>query len=321
MNHATSQPAKPVLFDHDGGVDDFLSLLLLLLLDEVELLGVSVTPADCYAENALDTTHKLLALTNKLHIEVRAGNFHGINAFPADWRAKPKMLNALPDMINVESHSTPPAAEDSVDFMIRKLSAAEAPVTVLLTGPCSNLVLALQKQPSIKARITEVVWMGGAIDVTGNVRTYNHDGSAEWNVFWDPVAASELFKLGLPLTIVPLDTTNHVPVTFQFLKTLAAQSSAFFAHLAGQFWATTIDTIPAYDYTYFMWDVLTTSYLAIPEAFTLEQIELDVVPKGPSAGKTVRAPGSGQWVQVATDVDKDFFYNFLFEKLTSTLRS
>ena len=321
MNQTTVQLPKPVLFDHDGGVDDFLSLLLLLLLDEVELTGISITPADCYAENALDTTLKLLALTNKNHIEVGVGNYHGINAFPADWRAKPKILNALPDMINVPCTHEPETLENSCDFFVRKLSAAPLPVTVLLTGPCSNLVQALEKHPEIETKISEVVWMGGALDVHGNVRTYNHDGSAEWNVFWDPVSASKLIKSGLPLTIVPLDTTNHVPVTFDFLKKLAAQASAFYAHLAGQFWATTIDTIPSYDYTYFMWDVLTTSYLAIPEAFTLQQMELDVAPSGASAGKVFRAPGSGQWVQVATNVDKEFFYNFLFKKLTSETKN
>ncbi|WP_187263320.1 nucleoside hydrolase [Pontibacter beigongshangensis] len=317
MNQTTAQLPRPVLFDHDGGVDDFLSLLLLLLLDEAELTGISITPADCYAETAFETTHKLLSLTDKKHIEVSVGHYHGINAFPADWRAKPKMLNALPDLINVACPQKLEHAENSCDFFVRKLSAALVPVTVLLTGPCSNLVLAFEKHPGIKTKIKEIVWMGGAIDVHGNVRTYNHDGTAEWNVFWDPASAGKLFKAGIPLTIVPLDTANHVPVTFEFLRKLAAQASAFYAHLAGQFWATTIDTIPSYDYTYFMWDVLTSSYLAIPEAFTLQEMELDVVTAGPSAGKVFRAPGTGQWVQVATNVDKAFFYTFLFEKLTS----
>ncbi|MFT2009587.1 nucleoside hydrolase [Pontibacter sp. 13R65] len=319
MNQLQNPQPIPVLFDHDGGVDDFLSLLLLLLLPEIDLAGISITPADCYAENALETTQKLLALTNKDHIEIGVGQYHGINAFPADWRARPKMLNALPDMLNVANYIETATPENSVDFIIRKLSVAAEPVTVLLTGPCSNLVQAVAQQPAIVTKIKEVVWMGGAVDVPGNVRTYNHNGTAEWNVFWDPVAAKTLFGLGLKLTIVPLDTTNHVPVTIDFLKKLAAQASAFYAHLAGQFWATTIDTIPAYDYTYFMWDVLTTSYLAIPTAFVVEQVEMDVIATGPSAGKTYRAPGTGQWVQVATDVNKEQFYSFLFKKLTSPL--
>ncbi|QNE39819.1 nucleoside hydrolase [Hymenobacter sp. NBH84] len=311
-------PKQYVLFDHDGGVDDFLSLLLLLHMPHIELLGISVTPADCYLETALLTTHKLLALAQRTDIEVSGGNYHGINAFPSDWRAKPKILNALPDMINVD---TPGAAhyDDSVNFIRRKLATAPGPVTVLLTGPCSNLVHALEQDPTLAAKVGEVVWMGGAVDVIGNVKTYNHNGTAEWNVFWDPISAHKLFRAGLPVTIVPLDATNHVPVSFDFLQQLARQSDYFFSNLAGQFWATTIDTIPAYEYTYFMWDVLTTSYLAIPEAFDFEMVELEATPMGASAGNTHRAPGSGQWVKMAVNVRKEDFYAYLFRQLRQPL--
>jgi len=311
-------PTRYVLFDHDGGVDDFLSLLLLLHMPHIELLGISVTPADCYLETALTTTHKLLALAHRTDIEVSGGSYHGINAFPSDWRAKPKILNALPDMINVE---TPGAAhyDDSAAFIRRKLAAAPGPVTVLLTGPCSNLVHALEQDPTLATQIGEVVWMGGAVDVIGNVKTYNHNGTAEWNVFWDPISAHKLFRTGLPITIVPLDATNRVPVSFDFLRQLARQSDYFFSNLAGQFWATTIDTIPAYEYTYFMWDVLTTAYLAVPEVFEFEQVELEVTPTGASAGNTHRAPGSGQWVKMAVDVQTEGFYAYLFQQLQQPL--
>ncbi|OUJ72838.1 nucleoside hydrolase [Hymenobacter crusticola] len=316
----SSSPAKrPVLFDHDGGVDDFLSLLLLLHMQHVELLGVSVTPADCYLENALLTTHKLLALAQRSDVEVSGGNYHGVNAFSSDWRAKPKILNALPSMINVEVEANAAHYDDNTAFIIRQLEAARAPVTFLITGPCSSLVHTLGKAPSLREKIAEVVWMGGAVDVIGNVKTYNHDGSAEWNVFWDPISAHKLFRSGLPITLVPLDVTNTVPVSFDFLKKLASQADYFFSNLAGQFWATTIDTIPAYEYTYFMWDVLTTSYLAIPNAFQLEMIELEVAPSGPAAGNTYRKPGSGQWVKTAVGVRKEEFYEFLFDLLKQNI--
>jgi len=302
MLPSSSPKTIPVLFDHDGGVDDFLSLLLLLHMRHVQLLGVSVTPADCYLENALLTTHKLLALTQRSDVEVSGGNYYGINAFPADWRAKPKILNALPSLINVEVDANAAHYDDNTAFIIRKIEAALAPVTFLMTGPCSSLVHALEQAPTLREKIAEVVWMGGAVDVIGNVKTYNHNGTAEWNVFWDPVSAHKLFRSGLPITIVPLDATNTVPVGLNFLKKLATQSGYFFSNLAGQFWATTIDTIPAYEYTYFMWDVLTTSYLAIPEAFKFEMIELEVFPSGADAGRTYRKPGSGQWVKTAVSV-------------------
>lgn len=305
-----------VLFDHDGGVDDFLSLLLLLTMPEVQLLGVSVTPADCFAEPALETTHKLLRLLGRAEVPVSVGAYHGINAFPPAWRAQPRMLNALPTLLRLPPAAAPrPDPRPSPEVLRAQLAAAPGPVTVLLTGPCSTLVQALAPAPELAARIGQVVWMGGAVDVPGNVRTYNQDGTAEWNAFWDPLATHRLLALGLPLTLVPLDVTNQVPVGFAFLRQLAAQARHPLSELAGQFWATTIATIPTYEYTYFMWDVLATSYLAIPEAFTVEALELAAVPTGPAAGRTVRQPGSGQWVRVARHVDTAAFYAYLLRQL------
>lgn len=315
--NAVNLPSKvPVLFDHDGSADDFLSLLLLLTMDAVDLKGVSITPADCYAEQAVETTLKLLGLRQRPDVAVSVGQYHGVNAFPAEWRAKPRILNALPALINLDVDLTRVEARPSPTFLRDTLVAATEPVTVLLTGPCTNLVHALDLAPELAAKITRVIWMGGAVDVGGNVRTYNHDGSAEWNVFWDPPAAQRLLTYHLPLTLIPLDVTNEVPVSREFLQALARHAAHPWACLAGQFWATTVDTIPAYEYTYFMWDVLATSYLAIPEAFRLEKLELAIAPTGPSAGRTQRQPGSGHWVQVAKAVDQASFYAYLFRQLT-----
>ena len=316
MNPVNLPPKVPVLFDHDGSADDFLSLLLLLTMDGVDLQGVCITPADCYAEQAVETTLKLLALRQRPDVPVSVGQGRGVNAFPAEWRAKPRILNALPALLNVDVDLARVDARPSPAFLRDALAAAPRPVTVLLTGPCTHLVQALDLAPELSANIARVVWMGGAVDVGGNVRTYDHDGSAEWNVFWDPPAAQRLLAYRLPLVLIPLDITNEVPVSRTFLQALARHSAHPWACLAGQFWATTVDTIPAYEYTYFMWDVLATSYLAIPEAFRLERLELTIEPTGPGAGRTHRQPGSGQWVQVAKAVDQAAFYAYLFRQLT-----
>lgn len=318
--NAVNLPAKvPVLFDHDGSADDFLSLLLLLTMEDIDLQGVSITPADCYAEQALETTLKLLQLRQRGEVPVSVSQYHGVNAFPAEWRAKPRILNALPTLLNVAVDLARVDARPSPTFLRDALAAAPQPVTVLLTGPCTNLVHALDLAPELATKIARVVWMGGAVDVGGNVRTYNHDGSAEWNVFWDPLAAQRLLTYQLPLTLIPLDVTNEVPVSRPFLHALAQHAAHPWACLAGQFWATTVDTIPAYEYTYFMWDVLATSYLAIPEAFQLETLELHIESTGPRAGRTHRQPGSGTWVQVAKAVDQAAFYAYLFRQLTQAV--
>lgn len=315
-----SKPKTPVLFDHDGSVDDFLSLMLLLSMEKVQLLGISITPADCYADTAFETTCRLLTLSGQENIEVAIGDFYGINAFPSPWRARPRVLNALPSLINLPVSRELKDACNSVDLFISKILDTADPVTIMMTGPCSNLVQALEKKPEIAEKIHHIIWMGGAVDVPGNVVTYNHNGTAEWNIFWDPVSANKLLGYHLSITLVPLDATNKVPVSIGFLKQLALQKTSAVSDLASQFWAITIDTIPSYEYTYFMWDVLATSYLAIPEAFEVERIEIDIISKGPEAGRTIRKKNTGQWVNITRSVDTAIFYQYIFKQF-NTMRT
>ncbi|MBD2754954.1 nucleoside hydrolase [Spirosoma validum] len=304
---------KRILMDHDGAIDDLLSQLLVLTMPDAELIGVTVTPADCYIEPALESTYKLLQLMGKEEIPLGRGDYYGINAFPSEWRARPEIINALPMLINLPKSPDPYAYPSAPELIIDRLSAAKEKVTVLMTGPCSNLVLALEKAPELKGKIDEIVWMAGAFRTTGNVQTYQHDGSAEWNVFWDPVSSQKLVSYELPLTLIPLDVTNHVPVTKQFLSTLATQIDYKLSNLTGQLWALTLDTIPSYHYTYFMWDILATSYLAMPDYFTTELVKANVSTRPPNAGQTY-LDDQGYVVKIATDVNTGYFYDYLLSQ-------
>jgi len=307
---------QALLFDHDGGVDDLLSLMLVLSMDHIDLKGVSITPADCIGDYAEESTRKLLQLYAQSKVRVARGQYHGINAFPPEWRAGPMVVNAMPLMINVEVYK-PEKTLESVELLADVLQKEENPIPVLMTGPCSNLVRTLQQYPELAPKVKEVIWMGGAIDTGGNVMTYNHNSTAEWNVYWDPIASKTLFELGIPITLFPLDVTNAVPVNYSFLKELARVSEFDAANLAGQFWATTLDTIPAYEYTYFMWDILATSYLGIPDAFEFETIPLTVATKAPNEGQTIRLKEGSQHTKVAMKVDKDRFYQYLLQQFST----
>lgn len=302
-----------IFLDHDGGIDDLLSLLLILTMKEKELIGINVTPADCFIEPALESTYKILQLFHQEKIPIGRGDFCGINAFPNEWRARPEVVNALPMLINLPQAPDPYGYPSAPDLLIEQLTKATDGVSILLTGPCSNLVHALNKAPSIREKINKVVWMGGAFRTQGNVQTYQHNGSAEWNVFWDPESAKQLFELELPLICIPLDVTNHVPVNKAFLSKLATQSNYEISNLAGQFWAMTIDTIPSYHYVYFMWDVLATSYLDIPQEFTVEAVRAKVSNRPPNAGQTY-LDEDGYLVTIATEVNKAIFYEYILER-------
>lgn len=310
---------RTVLFDHDGGVDDFLSLMMLLAMPHINLVGVVVTPADCFLRPALSATQKILRFFGRQDIELSEGALHGVNSFPREWRRHAYAVDTLPILNELKASNNnalaEPVPEPGHKFLARKLKEADAPVTVLITGPVSNLAVALTAEPALVAKIEEVVWMGGAINVPGNVRDYEHDGSAEWNVYWDPPATHRLWQTGAPITLFPLDATDNVPVTMDFLHRLAQQRRYPLSDLAGQCWALTVGTIPSYEYTYHMWDTLTTGYLGAPEFITFRQVRTEVVVHPPSAGRTKEVSTGGTLTWVADTVKVESFLNYVLELL------
>ena len=307
-----------VFMEHDGAIDDLLSQMLVLSMQNQELLGINVTPADCFIEPALESTYKLLQLFGRTDIAIGRSDHQGLNAFPNEWRARPEVINVLPMLINLPAPPDPYAYPEATDLLIEKLLEAERPVSILITGPGVNVVNAIKKDARIKAKIKQIVWMAGAFKTQGNVQTFQHNGTAEWNVYWDPKSSKELFEVELPLICIPLDVTNHVPVNKAFLSRLAKQSSHILSNLAGQLWALTIDTIPSYHYVYFMWDMLATSYLTIPGKFTLESVKAVVSDRPPNAGQTVLTP-SGHPLKIAVDVDKEAFYAYILEQFKTAI--
>ncbi len=311
MTHSL-QP-RTVLFDHDGGVDDLLSLLMLLAMPHIKLAGVVVTPADCFLRPAVSATLKILRMFNRTDIELSTGDLHGVNPFPQSWRTHAYAMDTLPILNESTEPLSAPVDVPGHEFLARKILAATEPVTILVTGPISNLATALAAEPELAANIQEVVWMGGALNTGGNVRDFEHDGSAEWNAYWDPPAVYNLWQSNVPITIFPLDVTDQVRVTTEFLHRLARQRKFPVSDLAGQCWALTVGVIPAYEYTYHMWDTLTTGYLGAPQFMTFRQAQTETVPYGPSAGRIKEVKLDGRPVKTAETVAVEDFQNYVME--------
>lgn len=301
---------RKVFYDHDGNNDDIIALQLVLSMDDIELIGVSVTPADCLLEDGVEATLRMMSVYGKTDIPIAKGNIYGSNPFPYEWRVNAKIMNGMPLLINQKINRNQVVKESADELMIRLIKESKEPVTVLLTGPCTNLAAAITKAPEIKKNIEEVALMGGAVDVIGNVGQYNHDGSAEWNIYYDPKGAQTIFRSGLSIAIFSLDSTNNVPVNLEFLKKLADQREHSASYLASQLWAPTVKNIPSADYTYFMWDILAAAYLGCDKLCTFRKLEVDVEIEAPSEGKTTKAPGTGYFINIADNVNVDGFFKY-----------
>jgi purine nucleosidase len=287
--------------------------MMVLAMPHINLAGIVVTPADCFLRPAISASCKVLRFFKRTDVEISAGTLRGVNAFPRAWRKHAYAVDALP-ILNESTTDLPvPDDEPGHQFLVRKLRQADRPVTILITGPVTNLAHVLTQEPELVSKIEEVVWMGGALQVAGNVRDYEHDGSAEWNVYWDPPAADKLWKTEAPITLFSLDSTNSVPVTMDFLHRLARQRRYPLSDLAGQCWALTVGDIPSHKYIYYMWDTLTTGYLGVPHLITLRQAQTEIVPYGPSAGRTKEVSDGGRLIQVADTVDVEGFLTHILD--------
>ena len=296
--------------DHDGAIDDFLAMMLLLAMTEVEPLGIVVTPADCYPKAAVSVTRKILDLMGKSNIVVAESLVRGINPFPPEFRRDCTIIDNFPILNEKEAVATPIASVSGVEFTANCLQNAVTPVTLMITGPLTTIAEAIAIEPNIIGKIQEIVWMGGALEVGGNVEkafALEHDGTAEWNVFWDAVSAKQIWDTDVSITLCPLDITNTVPVTAEFIKTLARQRQYSVSDLAGMCYSLAIPQ------AYYCWDILATAYLARPEFYTVEERETDIIPTGISQGRTILKSG-GKKIKVMTEVNKDKFYRYLLEQ-------
>ncbi|GAA0716499.1 nucleoside hydrolase [Dactylosporangium roseum] len=303
--------------DHDGSLDDLLSLLLLSRYRSVDLLGVAITPADCLIAPAVATTRRILDLTGREHVVAAAGTLTGPNPFPMAWRTDALRVAALP-VLNRHTPLTTPTPDSSLPAhqqLADWLRAADRPVTILATGPLTNLAWCLEHHTTLIDAIEELVFMGGAFDVPGNVDEPGHDGSAEWNVYWDPAGAAKVFDSPIPITVFPLDVTNTAPVTDAFVRSFGTHYGNPVSDLAGSLLALSFGTLESTGIEYCCWDSLTTSYLAQPDLFSFDEVRCDIVTTGPSQGRTV-ACAAGRPVRRAVSADPAGFYQHCVQTLT-----
>ncbi|MDY6899165.1 MAG: nucleoside hydrolase [Cyanobacteriota bacterium] len=299
-----------VLMNHDGGVDDYLATMLLMTMDNVQPLGIVVTAADCYPQPAVNATRKILDLMGFSNIPVAESKVRGINPFPHLYRRDSYVVDHFPILNQPESTTTPLIAEPGEDFTVKVLQQATEPVTIMATGPLTNIAVALQKAPEIEKNIKRIVWMGGALNVPGNVEKSlepGQDGSAEWNAYWDPVSVAQVWDTQIEIVMCPLDITNNVPVTSEIVKQIGKQRNYPISDLAGQCYALVITQ------DYYFWDVLATAYLAKPDFFELKHIETEIITDGKSQGRTKIVSG-GRKVSVMEKVDKQAFYNYILQQ-------
>lgn len=302
-----------VYFSHDSGVDDLTSLLMLLRLEqkgELALVGVGVVPADCYIEPAVSASQKMIQRFSKHHnLLLSQSDAKTNDPFPKEWRMQTFIVDALP-ILNEYQGVLPELSKNSAAVDLRHLlETTHEPITLIFTGPVSDLGRVLSEDPSLVEKIKRLVVMGGTFEV-GNIAEPEQDGTAEWNVFWDPTAFDIVVKSGIQIEMVGLESTRQVPLTPEIRLRWASKRHHELIDFVGQMYA----TVPALTHfetnsTYYLWDVLTTLYAHNPSLGKQTTKNVVVHTSGPSRGRT-EEKANGNPLQFIYDVEHDAFFDY-----------
>lgn len=294
---------KPVIIDVDMSMDDWMATLYMLQRTDVQVLAVTVSgtgmgTCDPGVQNAMN----LVALAGNPDIPVACGRetpLKGTSVFPKDWR---DIYNGMMGH-ELEANPNPPLDMTAVELLQQTLGSVEGKVTVLELGPHTNLAELFAADPALVERIEMVYMMGGALNVPGNV---NEGGNttAEWNIYADPLALAQVLETGVPLTLVPLDATNQVPMNRAFYKALSGDKTTPEAEFV---FDVMTDIAPYLSSGFYFWDQLTAVALTDEQVMTFEDQTITVVTEeGDEFGRTMADP-EGVPVRVAVAANAEQF--------------
>jgi purine nucleosidase len=303
---------RPVIHDNDGHVDDLLSTLLLWLAPQIDLQAITLTDGDCYVQQAYEALVKMATFLDVEGAEIGYSEDPMVNEFPENWRRESYIINELPifsdNALKKPYQSGRPRKSQAL--ISDCLAHSREPVTIIATGPLTNIAPVFVERPELKDKVQEIIVMGGAFNVSGNVEQPDHDGSAEWNFYADPPAAKTTLDTGIHLKLIPLDVTNRVPITKEFLARLDEQAERY---RASQLAAKIYSLVKGLNY--YFWDTLTAIAAIRPELFTFKEMRIDISTQGKNQGKSSTSFFGGKKAKVAVEMDKEGFEALFLEVL------
>ncbi len=205
---------KRVIIDTDPGVDDALAILLALRSPELKVEAIVTVNGNVPLEQGTRNAALLLGLLDPKPRPIlakgasrplkkrpfRAQSVHGSDGLGDLHRFKnPDGTSRYPDP------ELPPDIPDATELLLDLLKRYPGELVLIALGPLTNLATALEVDEKHVMGLREVIIMGGAIGVPGNITP-----AAEFNIFVDPHAARRVFESGLALKLVPLDVTEKV---------------------------------------------------------------------------------------------------------------
>ena len=221
---------KKIILDCDPGHDDAVAIMLAVASNEIDLLGITCVGGNATLKNTKLNALKICSLLKRQDIPIYAGSDKPLvyDLVTAEHVHGKSGLDTDGDPIHLDS-SHKIEEMSAIDFIIKECKESDEPIYLCPTGPLTNIALSLQKDPSIKDNIKEIVFMGGAAMCLGNITP-----AAEFNIYVDPHAANVVLNSGIETTMMGLDVTHKVNVNDEIISSIKLnnnKASIFFADL------------------------------------------------------------------------------------------
>lgn len=303
---------EKIILDCDPGHDDAVAIMLAAINPKIELLGITVVAGNQKLEK---TVNNALKVCNHLNLDVPV--YSGMS--------RPMIREQLiADDIHGETGLDGPKFEElkikaedkhAVNFIIDTLMNSDEKVTLVPTGPLTNIGMAIRFEPRIIEKINRIVLMGGSYQL-GNMTP-----AAEFNILADPDAAHIVFSSGVKIVMMGLDLTRQASATKEVvekIKSLNNKASKLFVDLMEFFAASQKNVFgwsapPVHDPT-------TIAYIIDPECIEVKPMFCEIeLWSEKSYGRTLcdyfgilkKEPN----VDVAIKLDFDKFWNLVYENL------
>jgi purine nucleosidase len=287
-----AQTAGKIIIDTDIGddVDDAFALALAVRSPELQVLGVMTTFGDTEARAKI--ADRFLGEVGRAEIPVLAGKATATK-------------NPMSQRKYGESgHFAKASHGDAVEFLLEQVRKYPGQITLIAIGPLMNVGAAIDKDAATFRKLKRVVLMGGSVR-----RGYGDLGYTapvapmpEWNILNDIASAQKLFSVGVPLFVMPLDSTqlkmDEVKRAFLFSQgTAATDQLAVLYHLWGQETPT-------------LFDPMTIVFALRPELCPVTGMHIRVDEKG----FTREEPGAVN-AEVCLDSNTEDFFRFYLKRV------
>ena len=302
----------PVILDVDPGHDDAVAIMLACGAPALDLLAVTTVAGNVPLEKTTRNALRVLSLIGHTDVPVAAGASSPLHR-PLSTAEDIHGESGL-DGPEIPDSSFEPDERGAPDLIADTLRQAREPVTLIPTGPLTNVATFLREYPELKDRVAHISLMGGSIGL-GNTTP-----AAEFNVYVDPEAARQVFDSGLPVTMSGLDVTHQAgagPVERENLRSLG-QVGGVVAELL-EFFAGTYERIYGFGVPP-LHDPVAVAAVLEPRLLKTRPMRVDVeceseLTRGETVCDFYGVSGKPPNAEVGVELDREGFFDLLYRVL------